>query len=75
MQAEGTAWLSISVRRRSLGHARGDGVARGGKDKEIVAISRGENRGKEITYSHPVRELTPIGMWKGETDDAAPAAE
>ena len=36
------------------------------KDKEIVAISRGENRGKEITYSHPVRELTPIGMWKGE---------
>lgn len=35
------------------------------KDKETVAISRGENRGKEITYSHPVRELTPIGMWKG----------
>jgi hypothetical protein len=37
------------------------------KDKETVAISRGENRGKKITYSHPVRELTPIGMWKGET--------
>ena len=36
------------------------------KDKETVAISRGENRGKKITYSHPVRELTPIGMWKGE---------
>lgn len=36
------------------------------KDKETVAISRGENRGKEITYSHPVREMTPIGMWKGE---------
>jgi hypothetical protein len=35
------------------------------KDKETVSISRGENRGKEITYSHPVRELTPIGMWKG----------
>ena len=36
------------------------------KDKETVAISRGENRGKTITYSHPVRDLTPIGMWKGE---------
>jgi len=36
------------------------------KDKETVAISRGENRGKKITYSHPVRELTPIGMWKGK---------
>jgi hypothetical protein len=36
------------------------------KDKETVSIRRGENRGKEITYSHPVRELTPIGMWKGE---------
>ncbi|MEZ5828485.1 MAG: DUF1223 domain-containing protein [Hyphomicrobiales bacterium] len=36
------------------------------KEKETVAISRGENRGKEITYTHPVREFTPIGMWKGE---------
>lgn len=36
------------------------------KEKETVAISRGENRGKEITYSHPVSDLTPIGMWKGE---------
>ena len=36
------------------------------KDKETVSISRGENRGREITYSHPVREFTPIGMWRGE---------
>jgi hypothetical protein len=36
------------------------------KDKETVSIKRGENRGKTITYTHPVRELTPIGMWKGE---------
>jgi len=36
------------------------------KDKETVAIGRGENRGKTITYSHPVRELAPVGMWKGE---------
>jgi hypothetical protein len=36
------------------------------KDKETVSIARGENRGREITYSHPVKEFTPIGMWKGE---------
>lgn len=36
------------------------------KEEETVKISRGENRGKTITYSHPVREFTPIGMWKGD---------
>ena len=36
------------------------------KEKETVPISRGENRGKTITYRHPVREITPVGMWKGE---------
>jgi hypothetical protein len=36
------------------------------KEKETVSITRGENRGKELSYFHPVKELTPIGMWKGE---------
>jgi hypothetical protein len=36
------------------------------KEKETVAITRGENSGKKITYTHPVRDLTPIGIWKGE---------
>jgi len=36
------------------------------KDQEAVPISRGENRGKTITYTHPVREISPVGMWKGE---------
>jgi len=36
------------------------------KDKETVKITRGENRGETITYTHPVRELMPVGMWKGE---------
>jgi hypothetical protein len=36
------------------------------KDKETVSITRGENRGQRITYHHPVRELSPVGMWKGE---------
>ena len=36
------------------------------KEKETVSITRGENRGRELTYHHPVRELSPVGMWKGE---------
>jgi hypothetical protein len=36
------------------------------KEMETVSITRGENRGKKLSYSHPVREFTPIGMWKGE---------
>jgi hypothetical protein len=36
------------------------------KELETVSITRGENRGKRLSYYHPVRELTPIGMWKGE---------
>ena len=36
------------------------------KDEATVAISRGENRGKTLSYYHPVKELTPIGMWVGE---------
>jgi hypothetical protein len=36
------------------------------KEKETVAITRGENRGRNLSYHHPVRELSPVGMWKGE---------
>ena len=36
------------------------------KERETVSITRGENRGKTLSYYHPVRELSPIGMWKGE---------
>jgi hypothetical protein len=36
------------------------------KEDEKVSITRGENRGKMLSYHHPVRELTPVGMWKGE---------
>jgi hypothetical protein len=31
-----------------------------------VAIERGENTGRTITYSNVVRKLRPIEMWKGE---------
>ena len=34
--------------------------------EETVAITRGENSGQTLSYHHPVRELTPVGMWQGE---------
>jgi hypothetical protein len=36
------------------------------RDQETVSITRGENRGKTLSYYHPVREVSPVGMWKGE---------
>jgi hypothetical protein len=36
------------------------------KEVEKVEVARGENRGRDLSYHHPVRELTPIGMWHGE---------
>ena len=31
-----------------------------------VEIAQGENAGTKLTYTNIVRELTPIGLWKGE---------
>ncbi len=31
-----------------------------------VPIGKGENSGKTVTYSHLVKTLQPIGMWKGK---------
>ncbi len=36
------------------------------KKSQAVKITRGENRGRTITYHRVVRHLTPIGHWKGE---------
>jgi hypothetical protein len=36
------------------------------KREETVRITRGENRGRTLTYHHPVKELAPVGMWQGE---------
>lgn len=32
----------------------------------VVPIRKGENSGKTVTYTHLVRSLQPIGMWKGK---------
>jgi len=31
-----------------------------------VVIERGENAGETITYSNVVRDMVPVGMWKGD---------
>jgi hypothetical protein len=31
-----------------------------------VDVTDGENKGKTLTYTNIVRELTPIGLWKGQ---------
>jgi hypothetical protein len=31
-----------------------------------VDIKEGENQGKQLTYTNIVRELTPIGLWRGQ---------
>lgn len=36
------------------------------KEVEKVAIARGENRGRDLSYHHAVHELSPIGIWHGE---------
>ncbi len=36
------------------------------KREETVKITRGENRGRTLSYHHPVKELAPVGMWQGE---------
>lgn len=37
------------------------------KKSQTVKINRGENRGRTITYHRVVRDMTPVGQWKGET--------
>jgi hypothetical protein len=36
------------------------------KAEATVSITRGENSGKTLSYYHPVKELTPIGVWQGD---------
>ena len=31
-----------------------------------VTIEQGENRGKTLSYTNVVREMTPVGTWTGQ---------
>ncbi len=33
-----------------------------------IAVRKGENSGRTLTYANVVRELTPIGMWNGKAE-------
>ncbi len=35
-------------------------------EKQTVKIQRGENRGKNITYTNVVRDMIPVGSWTGK---------
>lgn len=34
--------------------------------KETVLIGRGENGGRTVTYTNVVKEMQPVGLWKGQ---------
>ncbi len=34
--------------------------------RQIVTIDKGENAGKQLTYTNVVRTITPVGIWRGE---------
>lgn len=45
-------------------------------DAHTIDIGRGENRGRKVTYHNVVREMRPIGMWKGtKTEMVLPLSE
>ena len=61
MNSEG---LSITV---GPGMGKADIVAVYFDETNTVAIERGENAGRTITYHHSVREIVTVGMWNGKT--------
>lgn len=54
-----------------VGEANANGRAKatiyvaGVQPRATIAIKRGENRGRKITYANVVRKLVPVGMWDG----------
>ncbi len=34
--------------------------------RQLVTITKGENAGKQLSYSNVVRTITPVGVWQGE---------
>jgi hypothetical protein len=34
--------------------------------QDTIEIGRGENRGRKVTYTNVVRQIQPIGRWKGQ---------
>jgi hypothetical protein len=60
--------LNISVGPAAAGHTVKDSTVWLGivQSSATVDIKRGENSGKSLIYTNVVREMTPIGLWKGQ---------
>ena len=65
MNRQGTLVIEIPESQKLLGVEATIWVARLASSR-AVEIGGGENSGKSITYSNVARELTPIGLWRGE---------
>jgi hypothetical protein len=60
--------LNIAVGAAAAGHIVKDSTVWLGivQSSAAIDIKRGENTGKSLVYTNVVRELTPIGLWKGQ---------
>lgn len=60
--------LNISVGAAAAGQTVKDSTVWLGivQSSAAVEIKRGENTGRSLVYTNVVRELTPIGLWKGQ---------
>jgi len=63
-RAEGTLWIAAEVPARRLGELMVQIVQY--VPEETVAISRGENRGKTITYTNIVTSWELVERWSGD---------
>ena len=62
-----TSWLSRSAPHRKALAAKEATIWLAVISPSVeVPITRGENKGKTVTYSNVVRDLMPIGMWNGK---------
>lgn len=59
--------LNFALGAEEPGHSQRDATIWLGVVQSLatVEIKQGENEGKTLTYTNVVRELTPIGIWKG----------
>lgn len=66
-------WQERNTLNFAIGSDRADHAPRQGtvwlavvQSTGTIDVAKGENEGKALTYTNIVRELTPIGLWKGQ---------
>ncbi len=66
--ADGTVAISVGAAPGGL-NTKGTVVAMPTLSARQVAIGRGENAKRKVTYTNIVREILPLGTWQGEPRD------